>query len=286
MLTGDENIVDVDFSVLWQVKPDGVGDYLFNIQNPEGTVKAVAESAMREVIGRSEHPADPDRRARRTSKPAVQELMQKTLDHYRRRHSCHAGAAAEGRSAGAGDRRLPRRAGGARRPRARAERGADLRQPRRAGSARPRRADHAGRRSLSRADRRRGQGPDLALPARSTSNTRRRPTSPASACISKPWSACSAAPTRSSSIPARERRRRGALSAAQRTDRRAPQPHASAPQQHTAASATEPHDETQSRSAASSPSLAAGRAHRRLQPLFTVYQTRRRWWCGSASRSA
>ena len=53
MLTGDENIVDVDFSVLWRVKPNGVGDYLFNIQNPEGTVKAVAESAMREVIGRS-----------------------------------------------------------------------------------------------------------------------------------------------------------------------------------------------------------------------------------------
>ena len=54
MLTGDENIVDVDFSVLWKVKPTGVGDYLFNIQNPEGTVKAVAESAMREVVGRSE----------------------------------------------------------------------------------------------------------------------------------------------------------------------------------------------------------------------------------------
>src|SRR6478735_2503606 len=54
MLTGDENIVDVDFSVLWRIKPNGVGEYLFNIQNPEGTVKAVAESAMREVIGRSD----------------------------------------------------------------------------------------------------------------------------------------------------------------------------------------------------------------------------------------
>jgi membrane protease subunit HflK len=41
MLTGDENIVDVDFSVLWRVKPNLVGDYLFNVQNPEGTVKAV-----------------------------------------------------------------------------------------------------------------------------------------------------------------------------------------------------------------------------------------------------
>jgi membrane protease subunit HflK len=53
MLTGDENIVDVDFTVLWRIKPKGVADYLFNIQNPEGTVKAVAESAMREVVGKS-----------------------------------------------------------------------------------------------------------------------------------------------------------------------------------------------------------------------------------------
>ena len=81
MLTGDENIVDVDFSVLWKVKPTGVGEYLFNIQNPEGTVKAVAESAMREVIGRSEiQPILTG--ARQTIETAVQELMQKTLDHY------------------------------------------------------------------------------------------------------------------------------------------------------------------------------------------------------------
>jgi membrane protease subunit HflK len=81
MLTGDENIVDVDFSVLWKVKPTGVGDYLFNIQNPEGTVKAVAESAMREVVGRSEiQPILTG--ARQTIENAVQELMQRTLDHY------------------------------------------------------------------------------------------------------------------------------------------------------------------------------------------------------------
>jgi membrane protease subunit HflK len=55
MLTGDENIVDVDFSVLWKIKPEakGVENYLFNIQQPEGTVKAVAESAMREIVGRN-----------------------------------------------------------------------------------------------------------------------------------------------------------------------------------------------------------------------------------------
>jgi len=81
MLTGDENIVDVDFSVLWKVKPNGVGDYLFNIQNPEGTVKAVAESAMREVIGRSNiQPVLTG--ARQTIETAVQDLMQKTLDSY------------------------------------------------------------------------------------------------------------------------------------------------------------------------------------------------------------
>jgi membrane protease subunit HflK len=81
MLTGDENIVDVDFSVLWKVRPTGVGDYLFNIQNPEGTVKAVAESAMREVIGRSEiQPILTG--ARQTIESAVHDLMQKTLDDY------------------------------------------------------------------------------------------------------------------------------------------------------------------------------------------------------------
>lgn len=81
MLTGDENIVDVDFSVLWKIKPTGVGEYLFNIQNPEGTVKAVAESAMREVIGRSEiQPILTG--ARQTIEAAVQDLMQKTLDNY------------------------------------------------------------------------------------------------------------------------------------------------------------------------------------------------------------
>ncbi|HEX8164501.1 MAG TPA: FtsH protease activity modulator HflK [Beijerinckiaceae bacterium] len=52
MLTGDENIVDIDFDVQWSVNPARAQDFVFNIQNPEGTIKAVAESAMREVIGR------------------------------------------------------------------------------------------------------------------------------------------------------------------------------------------------------------------------------------------
>ena len=90
MLTGDENIVDVDFSVLWRVKPNQVADYLFDVQNPEGTVKAVAESAMRQVIGRSnvqrlltggggsKKPLD----AQSDVETSVRDLMQKTLDSY------------------------------------------------------------------------------------------------------------------------------------------------------------------------------------------------------------
>src|ERR1700742_1615312 len=81
MLTGDENIVDVDFTVLWRIKPKGVADYLFNIQNPEGTVKAVAESAMREAVGKSNiQPILTG--ARTTTEQGVQQLMQKTLDQY------------------------------------------------------------------------------------------------------------------------------------------------------------------------------------------------------------
>jgi modulator of FtsH protease HflK len=49
MLTGDENIVDVNFTVFWVIKDAKA--YLFNIRDPEKTVKSAAESALREVIG-------------------------------------------------------------------------------------------------------------------------------------------------------------------------------------------------------------------------------------------
>ena len=52
MLTGDENIVDIDFEVQWKIS--NAPDFLFNVRNPEETVKAVSESAMREVIGKSQ----------------------------------------------------------------------------------------------------------------------------------------------------------------------------------------------------------------------------------------
>ncbi|MCJ8144694.1 FtsH protease activity modulator HflK [Ancylobacter sp. A5.8] len=89
MLTGDENIVDVEFAVFWMVKPAAAGstedvgaaNYLFNVQNPEGTIKAVAESAMREVIGRTNiQPILTG--ARQNIETAVHELMQRTLDSY------------------------------------------------------------------------------------------------------------------------------------------------------------------------------------------------------------
>src|SRR5260370_9647789 len=81
MLTGDENIVDVDFTVLWRIKPDGVGTYLLNMQNHEGTVKAVDESAMREAVGKAQiQPILTG--ARTTTEANVQDLMQKTLDNY------------------------------------------------------------------------------------------------------------------------------------------------------------------------------------------------------------
>lgn len=80
MLTGDENIVDVDFNVFWRVK--NAADYLFNIQQPEPTVKAVAESAMREVIGTNE--IQPIlTRSRQEIEESVKSLLQRTLDDYR-----------------------------------------------------------------------------------------------------------------------------------------------------------------------------------------------------------
>jgi membrane protease subunit HflK len=81
MLTGDENIVDIDFIVQWQIDPAAPENYVFNIQDPPGTVKAVAESAMREVTGkRNIQPVlTTDRGAIETE---VRQLMQETLNGY------------------------------------------------------------------------------------------------------------------------------------------------------------------------------------------------------------
>jgi len=79
MLTGDENIVDVNFTVFWVIKDAGA--YLFNVENPQGAIKAVAESAMREVVGENE--IEPIlTQDRGPVQDAVRALMQKTLDSY------------------------------------------------------------------------------------------------------------------------------------------------------------------------------------------------------------
>ena len=77
MLSGDENIVDVDFVVFWRISD--APKFLFNIEDPEMTVKDVAESAMREIVGQSDiEPLLTEARAK--TEAAVQALMQKTLD--------------------------------------------------------------------------------------------------------------------------------------------------------------------------------------------------------------
>jgi membrane protease subunit HflK len=80
MLTGDENIVDIDFVVLWRI--NNAPDYLFNLEDPEGSVKAAAESAMREVVGRS-NITPLLTQARQITETDVQEIIQQTLDHYK-----------------------------------------------------------------------------------------------------------------------------------------------------------------------------------------------------------
>jgi membrane protease subunit HflK len=79
MLTGDENIVDIDFSVFWVI--GNASNYLFNMEDPDGTVKAAAESAMREVVGES-NIQDLLTQARQITESKVQKLLQETLDAY------------------------------------------------------------------------------------------------------------------------------------------------------------------------------------------------------------
>jgi len=79
MLTGDENIVDINYSVFWLIK-DG-GKFLFNIQDPEETVKSVAETAMREVVARNPiQTVLTGGRAR--IEIDTQKIMQEILDFY------------------------------------------------------------------------------------------------------------------------------------------------------------------------------------------------------------
>ncbi|MGD8326054.1 MAG: FtsH protease activity modulator HflK [Sphingomonadales bacterium] len=84
MLTGDENIIDINFTIFWRIKPEdgAAGKFLFNIQPPqEVTVKDVAESAMREVIGQTRL-QDAITGARGRIEIDVQKEIQEVLDSY------------------------------------------------------------------------------------------------------------------------------------------------------------------------------------------------------------
>ena len=79
MLTGDENIIDIDFAVFWRIRD--AGEFLFNTRNPENTVKAAAESVMREVIGRT--PIQPAlTEARAQIEQDVRRGTQAVMDQY------------------------------------------------------------------------------------------------------------------------------------------------------------------------------------------------------------
>ncbi|MBL1742232.1 hypothetical protein ELE21_29770, partial [Klebsiella pneumoniae] len=83
MLTGDENIVKLMFIVQYRVKsdPDAATDFLFNVRDPAGTVRAAAEAAMRQVIG-SNAIDDALTDDRERIQQEAQALLQEILDSY------------------------------------------------------------------------------------------------------------------------------------------------------------------------------------------------------------
>ena len=79
MLTGDENIIDVDFQVVWNINDPA--KYLFNLRDPQRTIQAVSESAMREIVAQSDL-APILNRDRGIIAERLGELIQSTLDSY------------------------------------------------------------------------------------------------------------------------------------------------------------------------------------------------------------
>lgn len=78
VLTGDENVVDVNFQIVWNIADPAA--FQFNLVEPESTIEAVSEASIREVIGRSEIQPVLNRDPIITS--GVRELVQNTLDGY------------------------------------------------------------------------------------------------------------------------------------------------------------------------------------------------------------
>jgi len=79
MLTGDENIVDIDFQVVWNI--GDIERFVFNLAEPVDTINAVSESAMREIIARS-NLAPILNRDRGVIAQELEQLIQSTLDSY------------------------------------------------------------------------------------------------------------------------------------------------------------------------------------------------------------
>jgi len=79
MLTGDENIVDIEFAVLWQVKD--VFKYAFGVRNGEETVRSAAEAVMREVIGQT-NLQYAQTEGRTKVEQDTKDLLQRVLDEY------------------------------------------------------------------------------------------------------------------------------------------------------------------------------------------------------------
>ena len=80
VLTGDQNIVDVKFVVQWRIR--SAGEFLFNMRDPEVTVKVAAESALREVIGRNPLQSVLTNQ-RDTIAQQARELLQSIMDEYK-----------------------------------------------------------------------------------------------------------------------------------------------------------------------------------------------------------
>ena len=80
VLTGDENIVQVDYTVQYDVK--SASDYIFNVDDPDQTLQAAAESAFREVIGKNTFDFVTIGVGREEVSRLAEELLQKNLDLY------------------------------------------------------------------------------------------------------------------------------------------------------------------------------------------------------------
>jgi membrane protease subunit HflK len=80
MLTGDQNIIDIDYQVQWRIK--NAADFLFSIRNPAETVKLASESAIREVIGQNTL-EDALAKQRQQVESETLEVLQKILDSYK-----------------------------------------------------------------------------------------------------------------------------------------------------------------------------------------------------------